>query len=100
MALQITGNVETNLGITLQDAYSRITPILNTNGKTISVHIENYISKETYSQEKVLRDTNLPYFYEMQYNRVDDGVDVLLLSHNYVKEELELLGYIVEILLD
>lgn len=94
MALLIGGTIQTEIGLEITSAYSRLTPILNDNGLSISIHIDNYVSKNAYlQQQKPLQYTNLPYFLQKEYDRLVDGVDILDISHDYVIEKLVELGF-------
>ena len=92
MALLISGNIQTEIGITINTAYARLIPILNVDGLSISIHIDNFVSKDMYLEAKKL-NSNLPYFFLKEYDRLVDGVDILDISHNYVISQLQSLGF-------
>ena len=97
MALSITGNIEISGGITIPSAYARLTADVNQDGNRLRTMVNYYVSNEAYtngSGEIYLMNTVLPVF---DYNRQNDGADLLDVAHNKVKAELESFGYTVVI---
>ena len=97
MALEITGQIELNGGITIPSAYVRILPYIYVDGKKLKYYIFAFLNKQSYLDNK--GNIALEYIVsnQMDYNRDTDGDDILTLIHNKLKAEYETYGLSVEI---
>lgn len=98
MALKIEGTFILNNGITLNEVYARTNASLSLDGKYVAAHPNYWISEQSFLDKKdnITLDINADFFYE--YDRLTDGVDILLFSNVKAKQTLEALGFIVTIL--
>ncbi len=97
MALEITGSLELENGVVVNNSYARTTPRLNANGNTMFIMVDFYVSKNIYLAGKSPLSVVLPIPIPYDYDRDVDGNDVLLVSNQKIKAELEALGYSVVI---
>jgi len=98
MALQITGNIELENGITLSSVYGRTQYSVNDDSSMVAISVEYWYDETSYTSGK-LSLTNVPISVSggYAYNRTTDGNDVLLFTQNTIKGQLEDLGYSVVI---
>ena len=98
MALQITGNIELENGITLSSVYGRTQYSVNDDSSVVAISVEYWYDETSYTSGK-LSLTNVPIYVSggYAYNRTTDGDDVLLFTQNTIKGQLEDLGYSVVI---
>jgi len=97
MALEVLGNIELEGGLTTPTAYARLTADVNLEGNRLRFICYFYINKNAY--ENGLGQILLSSSYQsvFDYNRQEDGDDILLIAHNKMKTYLESLGYSVSI---
>jgi hypothetical protein len=82
MALEITGTIELDNGLSLSSIYGRTRYNVNDSSNKILIVVDYWID-----------DVDKQY----AYNRAVDGVDVLDFTNQTIKAELEALGYSVVI---
>ncbi len=99
MALEITGSIVLEGGVTISSAYARTEANLGNTGKSLLVYPLVWASKAAY-------DDGLTYIRpdfltmipsSVSYDRATDGVDILDFANESVKSSLEGLGYTVTI---
>jgi hypothetical protein len=98
MALEISGNIELDNGLTLSSCYARTLYSVNDESSVVSIPVYYFVSKDAYESGSsgIVPKIHLPYRYS--YDRNVDGLDVLEFTQIKVKEELEKLGFSVEII--
>lgn len=97
MALEITGTIELDGGLSTPTGYARLTADVNDAGTKMRTVTRIWTSKTNYDTnvgDVVLKE---PLQVVFDYNRQTDGDDLLLVAHNNIKAELEALGYSVVI---
>lgn len=97
MALNITGNIELDGGLSISTGYARLTADVNDAGTKLRTVTKIWTSKTNYDTnvgDVVLKE---PLQVVFDYNRQTDGDDLLLVAHNNIKTELEGLGLSVVI---
>ena len=97
MALEITGNIELDNGLSVNSLYARTDFTLFTPGDKLWINTYYYTSKELYLQKDV---SVFPDFFiktSYDYDRTIDGTDLLEVSNQKIKTELEALGLSVVI---
>lgn len=97
MALEITGNIELDGGLSTSTGYARLTADVNDEGNKMRTITRIWTSKTNYDNgvsDIILKE---PLNVVFDYNRQTDGEDLLLVAHNNIKTELEGLGYSVTI---
>ena len=97
MALEITGNIELQGGITLSSCYARTTFNLNVDGDKVFINTDYYATQEAYENNEGTIITNYYFQSLFNYDRTTDGSDLLLFSNEKIKGELEALGLSVVI---
>jgi len=98
MALEITGNIELSSGVVLNSAYARVNPTLTTSGDEIRTSVLYWLDENAYTNGNYPLDYSIPLSFRYSYDRTTDGNDLLLVSNNKVKEELEEKGFSVQII--
>jgi len=98
MALQITGNIEFNNGLTLSSIYGRTKYSVNDDSSMVAISLEYWVDENAYTSNK-LSLIDVPIYVDggYTYNRETDGNDVLSFTQVKIKEELENLGFSVVI---
>lgn len=97
MALEITGNIELQGGISVGSLYGRTEFNLLNSGNKVWVVMNYYLTEEGYTQGTT---PVYPEFFvksEYDYDRLTDGVDLLDFSNQVIKTELEAQGFSVVI---
>jgi hypothetical protein len=96
MALEITGNIELDNGLTLPSVYGRTNYRVNNESSSVTILTDFYQNESGFEQNKLLGWTpNIPLRYA--YNREVDGEDVLMFTQEKIKAELEAKGFSVVI---
>jgi hypothetical protein len=97
MSLLITGNIETNEGLSLTSCYARTQYRVNKNSSSIVIIVDYWLNENAYTNNmsSIVPTFNATSRYE--YDRATDGSDVLLFTQNKIKEQLEELGFSVVI---
>lgn len=98
MALQITGNIVLNNGISISQAYCRLDPKLTTEGNIIMSNTILWSSKDAYTNSLFPLNTDLGINELVNYDRTTDGVDILQFATEWIKFQLESKGYTVSII--
>jgi len=97
MALEISGNIELNNGLTLQGCYTRLNPLLDTDGSSIRVMNASWVNQTSYTNGLSEIEPNLNLPVRVDYDRAVDGVDLLDVVSNKIKTQLEGEGFSVVI---
>ena len=97
MALEITGNIDIDGGITLSSCYARTTFNLMNSGDKVFINTDYYATKEAYENKEASLNTNYYFQSLFDYDRTTDGSDLLQFSNEKIKSELEGLGLSVVI---
>jgi hypothetical protein len=98
MALEISGNIEFNNGLTLSSVYGRTKYAVNDDSTMVAISLEYWVNADAYTSGKLsLIDVPLYVDGGYEYDRLTDGEDVLLFTQNKIKEKLEDLGFSVVI---
>jgi hypothetical protein len=97
MALEITGNIELNSGVVLNSVYARVNPTLSTSGDEIRTSVSYWLDENTYNNGSYPLNFSVPLSFRYEYNRGLDGTDLLLVSNQKIKYELEMKGFSVVI---
>ena len=97
MALEITGNVELQGGITIPSCYGRTYFQLAVNGNRVDNIVEFYKDEASYTSGLGQIFPNIPYNSILPYDRLVDGTDLLTFTNQKIKEQLEAQGYSVVI---
>lgn len=99
MALNITGTIELDNGLSLSSCYARTYAELSEDGKSVVCYPTFWSSVEAYNQKlqklRPIFSNQIPP--SVAYDRTTDGVDILLYSNEYIKFQLESLGFSVVI---
>jgi hypothetical protein len=97
MALEISGSIELDNGLTLSSCYARTIYNVNQSSNKVNISVNYWVNKTSY-------DNGLQSFYpnflldgRYEYDRNVDGEDVLQFTQIKIKAELEALGYSVVI---
>lgn len=98
MALQVTGNIQLDNGLVVNELYGRVNPNLNVDGKSIYSSVVFYSSKQSYINYDY--PVNLMHDIKLTtaYDRLTDGNDLLQYSSEWIKFQLESKGYTVSII--
>jgi hypothetical protein len=88
MAIQVTGHTfNLNNGLSYDALYIRLDISLDIIGNQIRIRSNTYLDKSYFQNGQDLNTTlNLPR--NISYNRETDGVDILQIAHNYIKDYL------------
>jgi hypothetical protein len=97
MALEISGNVELQGGITLSSIYGRTFYSVFVNSGEVKIGVQYWTSKDAYDNNLGYVEPNLSLQGYYPYDRLVDGDDVLLFTQNKIKEQLEAQGFSVVI---
>jgi len=98
MALEITGNIELDNGISLSSVYGRTIFNLQDTGNIVKVDLNVWNSEADYTNGKFpFGDTIFRLKRTFNYDRTTDGSDLLDFSNQVIKTELEAQGYSVVI---
>ena len=97
MALEITGNIKLDGGITLQECYARTFYKVYVDSDQVKVGCNYYTSKLAYENNEGTINAHIGLNTYYPYDRLVDGVDVLDFTQIKVKEDLENQGYSVVI---
>ena len=97
MALEITGEVKLDGGITLNSVYARTFYKVYVNSNEVKVGCNYYTSKLAYDNNEGTSNAHIALQTYYPYDRLVDGVDVLDFTQIKVKEDLENQGYSVVI---
>lgn len=97
MALEITGNIELEGGLTTSTGYARLTADVNDKGNVMRTVTKIWTNKTNYDNNVSSVILKEPIKVVFDYNRQTDGDDLLLVAHNNIKTELESYGYSVVI---
>jgi hypothetical protein len=97
MALEITGNIVLSSGLQTNSLYGRTEAWLSNDGKQVGATPKFYASKEAYINGAP--NINLDGLkFIVDYDRATDGTDILLYANEYVKFQLEAMGYTATII--
>jgi hypothetical protein len=97
MALQVTGNIELDNGISINSLYCRINPSLDIFGTRIFCQPLFFISKEKFQNNSIPFEKTFNLNLFLDYDMATEGRDILLLSNEWIKFQLESKGYAVSI---
>jgi hypothetical protein len=97
MALEISGNIELDNGLSLSSMYGRVEPLLSTSGNIVFTNVNYWVSHNDYLQGKSQLSYYLLLKDNFNYDRTTDGSDLLAFSSEKIKEELEAKGFSVQI---
>lgn len=97
MALEITGTIELENGLTLSSVYGRTQYRVNDNSSEVIISTSYYVDETAFTENKMSLTTNLYVDGRYVYDREVDGADVLDFTNQKIKTELEDLGYSVVI---
>ncbi len=97
MALEITGTIELEGGLTTSTGYARLTADVNDKGNVMRTVTKIWTNKTNYDNNVSSVILKEPIKVVFDYNRQTDGDDLLLVAHNNIKTELESYGYSVVI---
>jgi hypothetical protein len=97
MALEITGTIELEGGLTTSTGYARLTADVNDKGNVMRTVTKIWTNKTNYDNGVSSVILKEPIKVVFDYNRQTDGDDLLLVAHNNIKTELESYGYSVVI---
>lgn len=92
MALQVTNySLELKNGLSLSNFYIRLSVGMDEKGDKLRIDTKVYLSKEKYQQNSRV---NLPIKLtkNLDYVREHNGIDLLRIAHNTIKEDLESAG--------
>lgn len=94
--LSIIGGIQTSL------LYVRLFIVMNFNGRKITVNTQTYVSKSAYNENgpNVILVNGIPESISFDYDRAVDGTDLLLVSHQKLKEYLSTDQYMIGPLTD
>ena len=99
MALNITGTIELDNGISLSSCYGRTIFNLLDTGNTVKIDLNVWNSETDYTNGKFpFGDTIFRLKRTFNYDRTTDGSDLLDFSNKVIKTELEAQGYSVVII--
>jgi hypothetical protein len=88
MAVQISENTfNLRNGLSFDSVYIRIIATINENGDKINIRTNSYLSKDKYNNGNRI---SLPINFtrNIEYNREQDGADILQIAHNTIKQDL------------
>ena len=97
MALEISGNIQFDNGLTLSSIYGRTRYKVDDSSSNVLIMVDFWLNEDSYVNGLTNVTPSLNVNNRYNYNRNVDGVDVLLFTQNKIKTELESLGYSVEI---
>jgi hypothetical protein len=97
MALEITGTIELDNGLSLSSIYGRTRYNVNDSSNKILIVVDYWIDEASYTSRKLGIIPSFNVDKQYAYNRAVDGVDVLDFTNQTIKAELEALGYSVVI---
>ena len=97
MALEITGNIELDNGITLPSLYARTQYQVNKDSSKVLVIVDYWMDEASYTSGKIGISPSFNLDKNYPYNRDVDGIDVLSFTNQVIKNELEGLGFSVVI---
>ncbi len=97
MALSIIGDIQLDGGLSTSSAYARLSADVNKTGDKVRTAVSYYVSQEAFNNGAGNIYLSEPISTIFDYNRQNDGADILDVAHNKVKAELEELGYSVQI---
>jgi len=97
MALNVTGNFELPTGQTLTQVYARTNAALSLEGNQVMAYPEFWVDEAAFTTRKDNLRIDIRADFSYQYDRVQDGADILAFSNQKVKETLESLGFTAEI---
>lgn len=97
MALSILGDIQLDGGLSTSSAYARLSADVNKTGDKVRTGVSYYVSQEAFNNGAGKIYLSEPISTIFDYNRQNDGADILDVAHNKVKAELEGFGYSVQI---
>ena len=97
MALEITGNLELDNGLTLNSVYGRTDYRVNDSSNEVVIFVKYWVDEPAYTSGKQPLPLTINTNIRHTYNRDVDGSDVLDFTNQKIKTELEALGYSVVI---
>ena len=97
MALEITGDIQLQGGISIPSCYGRTYFQLAVTGDKVDNIVEFYKDEASYTSGLGQIFPSIPYNSILQYDRLVDGTDLLTFSNQKIKEQLEAQGYSVVI---
>ena len=97
MALEITGNIPIGSGLYIPSAYARTFYSVNDTSKTITIGVQFWGSKNAYDTNQGTIEAYIKFKTIYDYDRNTDGVDILDITQNTIKSELEDMGFSVVI---
>lgn len=97
MALQVSGNIELDNGLTLSSVYGRTDYRMNDSSDEAVIFVKYWVDEPSYTSGKQPLPLTINTNVRFPYNRDVDGSDVLDFTNQKIKTELEALGYSVVI---
>jgi len=97
MALEITGNIELDNGLSLSSCYGRTQYRVNDSSNEVVILTQYWVDEPSYTTNKTPINLNINVDGRYTYDRATDGVDVLDFTNLKIKSELENLGFSVVI---
>jgi hypothetical protein len=97
MALEITGNINLENGITLPSCYGRTLYKVNDKSNSVMTHLQLWTDDVSYTNGLRPLDYVFQLDYNLPYDRTVDGIDVLDFTNQKIKQQLEGLGFSVVI---
>jgi len=97
MALQITGNIELDNGLSLSSCYGRTQYRVNDSSDEVVILTQYWVDEPSYTTGKSPLNVNINVDGRYSYDRTTDGADVLDFTNQKIKSELENLGFSVSI---
>ena len=97
MALEITGTIELDNGLSVDSCYGRTNYRVNDSSSEVIIITKYWLDEISYTTDKMSLNTNINVDGRYSYDRTTDGVDVLDFTQIKIKEQLEGLGYSVVI---
>jgi len=97
MALEITGTIELDNGLTLSSCYGRTQYRVNDSSNEVVILTQYWVDEPSYTTGKSPLSVKIGVGGRYDYDRATDGVDVLDFTNLKIKSELENLGFSVVI---
>lgn len=98
MALNVNGQFELPTGQTLTQVYARTNAALSLDGTQVMAYPEFWIDETAFNERKDNLRIDIRADFSYQYDRAQDGVDILAFANQKVKETLEAMGFAATII--
>lgn len=97
MALNITGTIELDNGLSLSSCYGRTNYRVNDSSNEVIIITNYWVDENAYTTNKSPLNTEINVDGRYSYDRTTDGIDVLDFTNQKIKEQLEAQGLSVVI---